>query len=44
MQSLVEFVQHFDRDAYIKTGLMFFVVVPVAATVVNIISQVRSIS
>ena len=46
MQSLVEFTQHLDRNACIKTqaGLMLFVVAPVVATVVNIISQVRSIS
>jgi len=44
MQSLVELIQHLDRNAYIKTGLMLLVVVPVVATVVNIISQVRSIS
>lgn len=44
MQSLMEFIQHLDRDAYIKAGLTLFVVVPVVATVINIISQVRSIS
>lgn len=36
------FLQNLDRDAYAKLALGLFVVVPVVATVLNIISQVRA--
>lgn len=41
VRPVVEFIQHLNSNAYIKVALVLFVGVPVVATVVNMISQVR---
>lgn len=41
VSSAAEFLQNLDRDAYTKLALVLFVGIPVVATVLNIISQVR---